>query len=43
MGGGWQLSLLVTAFFANGAWGVGTGVFLKALQGWFSGSRGARM
>jgi hypothetical protein len=42
IGGGWQLRLLVTAFFANGAWGIGTGVFLKALQNWFVGSRGAR-
>ena len=43
MGGGWYLPLLVTAFVANGAWGIGTGVFLKALQGWSSGSSGARM
>jgi hypothetical protein len=42
MGGGWQLPLLVAAFFANGAWGVGTGVFLRALQNRFSGSPGAR-
>ena len=43
MGGGWQLPLLVTAFFANGAWGIGIGIFIKALKGWFSGSHGARM
>jgi hypothetical protein len=43
MGGGWQLPLLATAFFANGAWGIGAGVFLKALQNRPSGSRGARM
>ena len=43
MGGAWQLPLFVTAFFVNGAWGIGTGVFLKSLQNWFSGSRGARM
>jgi hypothetical protein len=43
MGGGWQVPLLVTAFFANGAWGIGAGVFLKALQNLFSGSRGGRM
>jgi hypothetical protein len=43
MGGGWQLPLLVAAFFANGAWGVGTGVFLRASQNRFSGSPGARM
>ncbi len=41
LGGGWQLSLLLIAFFANGAWGIGTGVFLKSLKGWFTGSHGA--
>ena len=41
MGGGWHPSLLVRAFLINGAWGVGTGVFLKALSRWFSGSRSA--
>jgi len=41
MGGGWQLPLLVTAFFANGAWGIGTGIFLKVSQRWFRDSRGA--
>ncbi len=35
MGGGWKLPLLVTAFIANGSWGVGTGVFLKVLRNWF--------
>lgn len=29
MGGGWGLPLLSTAFLINGAWGVGTGVFLR--------------
>lgn len=29
MGGGWHASLLVTALLVNGAWGVGTGVYLK--------------
>lgn len=29
MGGGWGASLLLTAFLINGAWGIGTGVFLK--------------
>jgi hypothetical protein len=43
LGGGWQTPLLVTAFLANGAWGIGTGVFLKALQNWFSRSPGARV
>jgi hypothetical protein len=32
MGGGWHLSLLVTAFVVNGTWGVGTGLILKALS-----------
>jgi hypothetical protein len=32
MGGGWHLALLVTAFLINGAWGIGTGVILRALQ-----------
>lgn len=31
-GGGWHLPLLVTAFLVNGAWGVGTGLILKALS-----------
>lgn len=39
VGGGWYPSLLLTAFLINGAWGIGTGLFLKALLGWFSGSR----
>ena len=29
MGGGWQPALLITAFLINGAWGIGTGLFLK--------------
>lgn len=29
MGGGWGLALLVTAFLINGAWGVGTALFLR--------------
>jgi len=32
MGGGWHLSLLVTALFINGAWGVGTGLIVKVLR-----------
>lgn len=39
--GGWQPSLLLTAFLINGAWGIGTGLILKALTGWFSGWRNA--
>lgn len=29
MGGGWGLPLLATAFLINGAWGIGTAVFLR--------------
>ena len=32
MGGGWHAPLLITAFLINGAWGVGTGLFLKFLS-----------
>lgn len=39
MGGGWYPPLLLTAFLINGAWGIGTGLFLKVLSGWFSRSR----
>jgi hypothetical protein len=38
MGGGWHLPLLLTAFLINGAWGVGSGVFLKAFQAWSEAS-----
>lgn len=38
VGGGWAPALLVTAFLINGAWGVGTGVFLR----WFGGRRRKR-
>ncbi len=31
MGGGWHASLVLTALLINGAWGIGTGLFLKAL------------
>jgi hypothetical protein len=31
MGGGWHLPLLITAFLINGAWGIGTGFFLKLI------------
>jgi hypothetical protein len=34
MGGGWHIGLLVTAFLVNGAWGVGTGIFLEAYRRW---------
>jgi len=32
-GGGWHANLLLTAFLINGAWGIGTGLILKALTG----------
>ncbi|MGI9301546.1 MAG: hypothetical protein ACR2RB_02410 [Gammaproteobacteria bacterium] len=41
MGGGWNPSLLLTAFLINGAWGIGTGLFLKWLPAWVGGSRSA--
>jgi hypothetical protein len=41
MGGGWHLPLLVTAFLVNGAWGIGTGIFLKVLRGLFGRPRSA--
>lgn len=39
IGGGWHPSLLLTAFLINGAWGIGTGLFLRTLSDWFSGPR----
>lgn len=39
MGGGWPPPLLLTAFLINGAWGIGTGLILKALSGRFRTSR----
>ena len=38
MSGG-HLPLLLTAFLINGAWGLGTGLILRTLLSWFSGSR----
>jgi hypothetical protein len=35
-GGGWDLSLLITVFLANGAWGIGTGLVLEGLSRWLS-------
>ena len=35
LGGGWHLPLLVTAFLANGAWGIGVGALLKAMKNMF--------
>ncbi len=39
MGGGWHLPLLITAFLINGAWGIGTGLFLNLLSNWFARPR----
>ena len=39
MGGGWHLLLLLTAVLVNGAWGIGTGIMLRALSAWFGGPR----
>jgi hypothetical protein len=39
VGGGWHPALLLTAFLVNGAWGVGTGLILKAMSAWFSAPR----
>ena len=41
MGGGWHPPLLLTAFLINGVWGIGTGLILKLLTSWSSGSRKA--
>lgn len=35
IGGGWHPALLITAFLINGAWGLGTGLFLRLLSGRF--------
>jgi hypothetical protein len=43
MGGGWHLPLLLTAFLVNGAWGIGTGLILKALSAWFSAPRDGKL
>lgn len=42
LGGGWQPSLLLTAFLVNGAWGLGTGLILRGLAGWRRRARPAR-
>jgi len=38
MGAAWHPPLLLTVFLINGAWGIGTGLFLRSLSHWFSGS-----
>jgi hypothetical protein len=39
IGGGWQPAPLVTAFLINGAWGIGTGLIVKALSGWLTATK----
>jgi hypothetical protein len=39
IGGVWQPPLLMTAFLINGAWGVGTGLIIRALSGLLTGAR----
>ncbi|MGA2402550.1 MAG: hypothetical protein ABSG91_12735 [Syntrophobacteraceae bacterium] len=39
LGGGWHPPFMLTAFIANGAWGIGTGLFLRVMAGWFSRRR----
>jgi hypothetical protein len=43
LGGGWHPPLLITAFLINGAWGIGTGLFLKALSALVRGSRAQKV
>ena len=40
MGGGWHWPRLLTAFLANGAWGIGTGLILKIVRGRLGWSQG---
>lgn len=42
LGGGWHPPLLLTAFLINGAWGIGTGLFLK-LMSRRTGFKGGRL
>ncbi len=39
LGGGWHLPFMFRAFLINGAWGVGAGLILRVLSGWFSRRR----
>lgn len=38
VGGGWHPSVLLTAFLANGMWGIGTGLLLTLLSRFLLGS-----
>ncbi|HEX2965186.1 MAG TPA: hypothetical protein VHO84_05350 [Syntrophorhabdaceae bacterium] len=42
MGGGWNPAQLVIAFILNGAWGIGTAVFLRMQDSWLNASRTVR-
>ncbi len=35
----WHLPFILTAFIVNGAWGIGTGLFLRGMPCWFSSIR----
>jgi len=39
LAGGFNPMLMLTALLINGAWGIGTGLILKGLAEWSSGSR----
>jgi hypothetical protein len=38
VGGGWQPAPMATGLLVNGAWGLGTGLFLQGADRWFGGS-----
>lgn len=40
MGGGWRISMLLTGLLVNGAWGLGTAIFLRAFLAWSRVSEG---
>ncbi len=43
MGGGWHLARLLTAFLANGAWGIGAALILRILPSRLSRSQGRQL
>ena len=40
MGGGWRLPVVLTGLLVNGAWGLGTAIFLRAFLAWLRVSEG---
>lgn len=42
MGGGWHPAQLLIAFILNGAWGIGTAVFLRMQDSWLRTSHSVR-